>query len=328
MQECLCFLRNNADISVDFKLNAMEFNRTPVKTLPNGEASRTYPFHISTKGQEDRVVFRDEEDLRVGHNLMPICARRANVILFMDCEIPTHMHAGVLAKSYEDAREFGDSYKISYSKYFTRKYGNNAAVFRHVESLPSYLEDNRHLRNTICYIARNALDVGARVEEYPWSGYRSLFCGGKTGCLTVPVASLKVLEAREILKTGDDVRDTGWLINMDNAIEPVSYCDWRYAESAFSNDVKFFMKIMGLTDDNQMEQEMEYDRKYMKSTADLLVAIDARSQLRYGRELSRLTDAEKIPLIKIIYYSHRTTVAQLARCFGVKRDFVEKVLKP
>lgn len=305
----------------------MNFLRTPFKILPNGEEAKTFPFHISTKGQENRVIFKDEEDLRVVHNFIPICARRSNVIVFMDCELPTHIHAGILARSYKDAEHFGESLKISYSKYHAYKYGRDIMIFRGVDSKPTYLEDNRHLRNTICYIPRNSLDVGIRVEEYPWSGYRALFCGGQIKCSATPLSSLSARESRRIFMTGDKLKDTGWLINKNGLLEPASYCDWKYAEGAFDNDIKFFMKVLGCSDDAQMEQEMVKDRFHRKTASELILEIEKRCLNKYNRPLSMLTDGEKIPLIKSIYFSCCTSVPQLARCFGLKRDFIEWVLE-
>lgn len=305
----------------------MSFQRIIRRTLPDGTQDFVHPFHVCTEGQEDRLLAIEEEDFRVAHNFIPICARRANVIVFVDCVLGTHMHAGILAANYKDALNFSNSYKLSMSKYHGQKYGKGKGILNRVSARPILLEDNFHVRNTVCYIARNALDMGERVDRYEWSSYRSLFCNGKIERPVKPVKELSARKIRELFKTADQLQDTEWMVNEAGVIEPASYCDWRYAESAFNNDPSFFMRILGTTDDKQMEQTLVRNHFQSKSNKELILVAQEKSMRRYGKPLDKLSFEEKIPLVKLLYHSLKTYPAQLSRCFGIDRDKIEWILK-
>lgn len=306
----------------------MYFNRTPVKVLPDGSLSTVFPFHVCTEGLEDRVIFRSDEDLKTAHNYIPICARRANVIVFVDCVVHTHMHSGVLARSYEDAQSFIDKYKITCSKYLTNKYGKgeSLSLFNGVAAKPIPLEDNHHVRNTICYIIKNSLDVGQMIDRYEWNSFRSLFCDGKIATGTTAISALSYREKRNLLNVSSVRGDAPWLISGGGVIEPASYCDWHYAQEAFLNDQKYFYRVMGLTDCDQMKEEMVVAPLSWKTVDQLIPIIEDRCMKRYSKHLSDLTYGEKIPIIKAVWYSQKVSVAQLARCFSLRKEMVCRIL--
>lgn len=299
----------------------MYFTRETVRVLPNGELANVAPFHVSTEGQEDRVILRDEDDLRAAHNLIPICAHRANVIVLADCELNTHIHAALLARSEEDAERFILSFKMSLSKHLTRKYGEGSHLrsMKGIESKPLPLLDNRHLRNSLCYIPRNALDVGEKVESYRWSSYRAMFSNGHYQEEVLPMSSLTYRQKRRMFKTDCIPEGTGWMVTRDGVIEPASYCDIEYAQGAFNNEVRFFMKVLGLIDDQQMKQELTGSTRKMTSVQELMSAIEEHCRRTYSKSSIALTFAQKIPIIKKVWHTKHTSVAQMARCFGQTR---------
>lgn len=307
----------------------MNENLSIKRRLPDGSVSIVHPFHVCTLGLEDRVIFRDEEDLKMAHNMFPICAQRSNVIVVIDCAIHTHVHGLVLARNYNEAKSFINNYKISTSKYLTNKYGNGKALmtYREIEAKPVYIEDIYHLRNSICYIPRNSLDLGIRPDNYRWSGYRALFCNGRIETPTRTISEINYRDRRKMFHTSAIPEGVDWQVTDDGIIEPASYCDWRYAEDAFGGKLSFFQKIMGLTDDAQMEQEFVINTIKMATPDELLKVIEDKCNKRYSRPRSELSFIQLIPIIKMTYYSHKTTKAQLARCFGLTKDQIEFALK-
>lgn len=267
------------------------------------------------------MILRDEEDLKTAHNLIPICAHRANVIILADCELNTHIHAALLSRSESDAERFINGFKISLSKHLTRKYGKGAPLcsLKGIDSKPIPLLDHRHLRNSLCYIPRNAIDVGEKVESYRWSSYRAMFSNGRYPEEVFPVSSLTYRQKRTIFKTDGIPEDTGWMVTRDGVIEPASYCDLEYAQGAFNNEIGFFMKVLGLVDDQQMKQELVTGTNKMKSVQEMMIIIDDLSMRACSKPSTALTFAQKIPIIKKVWHTNRTSVAQLARCFGLTK---------
>ena len=191
--------------------------------------------------------------------------------------------------------------------------------FRRTDSRPVPLLDNFHLRNALCYIPRNALDVGKRPDRYRWSSYRAMFSKGHFQGAARPAGSMTYREKRVVFKTDGIAVDPGWMVTSDGVIEPVSYCDIEYAEGAFNNDIGFFLKIMGLVDDQQTEQELVISPKKMRTVGELVNIIDDHSRRLYSKPSSSLSLAQKIPLIKTVWRTNRTSVAQLARCFAMTK---------
>lgn len=304
----------------------MKFQRICKRVLPDGSEASVFPFHTCTKGLEDRVIFRDEEDLRTGFNLIPICARRGNVIVVSECVLSTHLHAMILARSYSDAERFIESVKRSASKILAEKYGPGPFYFHGIEAKPIYLEDNTHVRNTLCYIPRNALDMGIKVDEYEWSTYKAMFSQKRPNSSARKVSGLTTRETRAIFKVGDIMKDVKWTITEDGRIEPESFCDIKYAEEAFGNDLSYFTRILGLTDDDQMEELLVNKPTRLITTEELMKEIEVEGIRRYGVGASLLTKSQKIPLLKKIYYSSKVTPSQLARCFALSLDEVKAIL--
>lgn len=286
------------------------------RVLPNGEFATVYPFHVCTEGQEERVIFRDEEDLRVGFNSIPICASRANVIVVVGIVLNSHIHSVILARSYEDALTFIDGYKISIGKYIQKRYGINC-VYRDVDAKPIFLDSPKYVRNAICYTLRNALDMGKNIHEYRWSGYRGLFCGGIVSVKCHRVSEMKYRELREMFKASTLNPGINWLVSEDGVIEPASFMDWKYAEAAFGNDLKFFLKVLGFSDDEEMKQLLEINPFKSHSVEEILAELESRARQIHGLPLNALTKAQKIPVAKKVYHSMKVSRPMLAKCLGV-----------
>lgn len=305
----------------------MKFQRIVSRVLPDGTSSLVCPFHVCSEGKENRVVCKDDEDLKVAFNFIPICARRSNVIVLMDCVLNSHMHSAILASNYRDAMNFGESYKKSYSKYFCAKYGGNPEVYIRTDTRPIPLEDDRHVRNTLCYIPRNSLDAGVSVDKYKWSSFGIMFSRGLDRTSFTEVSKLKYREKRLLLRTSDDFSNCNWLIDNEGIIIPESYCDREYAESAFFNDERFFLKVLGLTEDKQMELDLVLDYNRNRSVQEIIKVSQERSLRKYGLGFDLLTFKQKIPLINYLYYSFKVSPAQIARCLGIEKGKVLWVIE-
>ena len=303
----------------------MKFQREPVRRLPDGVIAKVYPFHFCTKGE--KIIFRTEEDFRIAFNNIPINALRSNVIPIMPCVLSSHVHCCLLARSYEEACTFALNYKKTTSMFLSHKYGIGKGSFREDDAKVLFLEDDRYVRNTICYIAGNAMDMGSRIDTYIWSGYRALFCDGKMPSGLRKVSEMSRRTVRKVFRSEILLKGVEWMIGDTGILEPASFCDWRYAESAFYGDVNFFTKVIGSVDREQMDQKLIYDPSRRKSVEELLRDIEGRSQRRYNLPFSSLNPAQKIPILKAINYSTDISVKLLARLFEMTEEKVSIILK-
>ena len=233
----------------------MAFERICLRKLPDGSFRKVYPFHVSLEGMAKLALCRDEEDYDVMVKYLFVCARRKNVLVVIYIAMSNHGHATILTTGQEAADAFKVEWLRMYSQYFSHKY-RQKKVLRHTSAVALYLDSDWYVRNTLAYVPKNALDALSRVEDYRWSGYRGMFCGGKTAAGFRPAGTLKRREKESCFHTHDSLKDLPWILNADGELEPASTCDYEYLESAFKNDQAFFLRTIGTVNMAEMHQKL------------------------------------------------------------------------
>lgn len=304
------------------KLKTMNFSVS--RYLPDGSFSIVMPFHICLKGLEDAVLCRDDEDYDMFVKIIFLASWSKNVIVVIYSVLSNHFHASVLAASQEDADACGEEIKRRYSMWLSRKYlEKNTLCGARASAL--IIKDKWHLRNTLAYIPRNALDNGQNVDTYKWSGYRGMFCRKQPEGLR-PVSSLSRREVRIIFHSGDKLDRVPWELNELNEIEPVSACDHAYLEQAFGYDQAFFMKTIGSLNIAEIRYSVEEQPFNMTPDTEFRKIIDDVSVKWYGKNLSGIPLGKKYGLLPYVYRTSKTTVSQLARVFALDRETVRAVI--
>lgn len=296
-----------------------KFEKNPVRELPDGAITKVYPFHVSLEGLESKILCREEADYDMFVKALCLCARRKNVILVIYAVVSNHAHCIILAADQAGADSFVDDVKKAYSMYFSKKY-QDPGVLRRNDARAIYLDTDYYVRNAIAYVVRNAMDNGATsVQEYKWTGYQAFFCGGKvpSGIVVRKVSVLSTREVRQIMHTGDKLDDVRWLINEANELEPVSFCDWRYVESAFRHDQSFFLRLIGGVNTAEMDSKLIDLPRTRRTDNELLLSVNEMSQRWFSAVVHDLPEEKKARLMPYVYHCFRTTPSQLARVFEV-----------
>lgn len=299
----------------------MSFSRICMRTLPDGSVRKVYPFHVSLEGMESLVLCRDDEDYDVMVKYIYICARRKNVVVVIHVAMSNHAHATVLAACKEDADAFKDELKRMYAQYFSHKYHQKKVLGR-TSAVALYLDSDLYLRNALAYVPRNALDAMARIEDYRWSGYRAMFCGGKVPQGGRSVRLLTKREKEAAFHTHDSVSGLSWMLNVDGELEPASACDYTYLESAFNHDQSYFLKMIGSVNMAEMKQKLVDGPRRRQNDSEMFKTIDDISNRWFDQGIDTLSRDKKARLLPYVFRAYRTSVAQLARCFGLDRETV------
>ncbi len=263
------------------------------RVLPDGKTHAVQPFHVCLKGLEQAILCRDDEDYDAMVKVICVCARRKNVIVIIYGVVSNHAHVAILARSQADADAYGVEIKKIYSMLFQKKYKINNILHR-IETKAICLDSDQYVRNVLAYIPKNAMDNGALVHEYPWSGYRAMFSGKEMGGR--PVARLTFREKLAVMHTGDNLRDVSWLLDKDNYLIPGSFCDCEYLEQA------------------------QADSEYFKT-------VDEISNRWYKVDLSSLSEGQKVRLIPYLYRTTKTTAKQLARILGLSVEQADTIIR-
>ena len=304
------------------------FEKNPYRELPDGIIAKVYPFHVSLKGLETRILCRDESDYDAVVKIISVCAWRTNVILLIYAVVSNHAHSVVLAADQNAADAFAAEVKRMHSMYFSRRYSDRS-VLKGVDASAVYLYSDYYLRNAIAYVIRNAMDNGAAsVLSYPWTGLRGIFCGesSKDAGIMTKVCELSRREKRRIMHTDDDLSGVPWLLNDKEELEPVTICDWRYVEAAFLNDQSYFFRLIGGVNNAEMQSSLIDAPRVKKPDTDLLKTVNEISSRWFQKNVHELPDDKKARLLQYVSHSNRTDPSQLARVFELQRDVVLRLL--
>lgn len=295
-----------------------------MRELPDGSIRNVMPFHVCMKGLEEAVLCRDEQDYDILVKIIFLAARSKNVIVVIYSVVSNHCHALVLSPCQECADACAAEIKRRYSMWFTRKYGERR-IMKGVKVSAQILTDRWHIRNTLAYIPRNALDNGQDVNTYKWSGYRGMFCREKPRNLR-RVDTLSVREARSLFHSADKLDKVPWMLDSDNGLEPFSACDHAYLEQAFENDQAFFLKTVGSINTAEMHFALEERPFNLLPDTELYKSVNETAGKWFGNDLGSLSLEKKYRLLPYVYRTRKTTVSQLARVFGIGREIVREIL--
>ena len=305
----------------------MAFQRIVSRKLPNGKSCLFYPFHISLKGMESVVLCRDDEDYDTMEKYYHVCCLVNKTLIINEIVMSNHGHLAVLAMDYESACRSGEAIKKNYSQYFTFKYGEKKTLLR-ADINVQYLDSDWYVRNALAYIPRNAMDTGSRIEDYPWSSYRSSFLQNSSGVMPGrPVAFLSRRERERLFRTHVDLRNVPWTVDVEGHLIHASCCDNTYLESAFNNDQAFYLKTIGSMNMAEMEQKLTIGPRMRKNDAEFVVIVSDIADRWFHKPIAALTVEQKIRMLPILYRANHTTSSQLARCLQLERQRVEQVLR-
>jgi len=134
-------------------------------------------YHIVTRGNEKRVVFRDESDFKEYIKLILKYKDRYKSRLYGWCFMNNHVHMVIES---ENLIKFMHGINLSYAKYFRYKYKGAGHLWQ--DRYKSFvIQKDGYLINCISYIEYNPVraKIALRPEDYQWSSYRARIFGEK-----------------------------------------------------------------------------------------------------------------------------------------------------
>lgn len=303
----------------------MAFQRIVTRSLPDGNTAKVYPFHISMEGLENNLLCREEEDYAVIEKLMFVSAMECNCIIVIHIVMSNHGHACVLAPSWNNACQMSETLKKRCSMFISGKY-NERHLLARTSACVQLLDSDWYVRNTLAYIPRNAKDTGQRIEDYPWSGYRGMFTGGKHPNGARKVSALTRREKESLFHTHANLTQVPWLLDHDDRLVPASCCDWEYLESAFNHDQTFFLKSIGTVNPAEMEQKLIHNLRDKQTDASFLLTVNEIAERWFKKTAADLSREQKTRLVPYLFRSYRTSAQQLARCLKEDKETIKRII--
>ena len=296
------------------------------RVLPDGYTYNVQPFHVCLKGLEQAILCRDDQDYDAMVKVICVCARRKNVRVIIYCVVSNHCHVAVLAKCQADADAYAIEIKRIYSLQFQKKYRIRNLLHR-IEVKAICLDTDQYVRNALAYIPKNAMDNGALVHEYPWSGFGAMFSRQETAKTCRNVARLTFRERVAIMHTADKLSDVPWLLDKDNHLIPSSFCDCAYLEQVFNHDPAFFLRLVGGVNSAEMHYELEEKPYQKQSDSEYLKTVEDICNRWYKTGVALLSESQKRRIVPYLFRTTRTTIFQLARTIGLSPETIAEILR-
>lgn len=197
-------------------------------------------WHLYTDGRNADIIFRDQEDMKVGMNLIGISLLKFPDLKMFTFELMNnHLHI-ILSGERCRCEEFFSTFKARLWKFFSR---NGRIVNMHDFNCGlAEITTLQSLRNEIVYVNRNGYVVHPECTpfSYPWGAGACFFNPFMRELQSVSYRNLTVREKRGICHSNDICLPGDNIKVYKGVILPSSYCAVTEAESFFRNAHQYF----------------------------------------------------------------------------------------
>lgn len=197
---------------------------------PKNYRSKEY-WLVTTEHLKEGLWFRDEEDFKVGMNYVAVLCFMLGVTVISFSLMSNHVHF-ILYCTYDEAREFIDTFKKYCSRYLSKKHGVKEMLRRNKLDIRWITPDDESFEWACAYVEMNpvAANICMHPSAYPWGTGRTFF--QVTPPKAVKLGSLSVNETRRLLHS-KQILLPEWLVGDDGYILPESYVPVELVESIF-----------------------------------------------------------------------------------------------
>ena len=274
---------------------------------------------VTSDHLSDRIWFRDDEDFKMGMNLVAILAFVLGVDVLAFELMSNHVHF-VLCCPHSLARRFIDEYKKRYSQYLSKKYRTKDFLRKVGVDIQSIDGMNESLERAIAYVQMNCVAAQICLSPilYPW-GTGSCFFNAKS----VKGSRIDTMSnrSRRRLLHSTKTLPSHFLVGEGGYILPECYVKVDWVETLFRTPKRmdFFLR-----NSSKAKQRLEKDDK-TPSFRDQLVqsAIPDLCQALFRKtSMAELDEEQKAELIKQLRYRFSANVHQLMRVTGLSYETV------
>lgn len=300
-------------------------------------------YHICFTSHQE-VMFRDQEDHGMMLNLMALRSFAANTEILVDAEMSTHVHLNIFT---DHPIDFASALRMSYTKYFNRKYGRDG---RMGEKYTYLLKVDGHYHQVVLmnYVLRNGLhhQAAATALGYQYCTARELFTED-IRLSTEHAASFSREDIASFLPRHAEFPDE-FQMNADGIFLRRSFMELRRAEQFYGTPRNYLYQMNRLTDED-WQRDQEQDRTGKPLTLDMLEPgyeknIEQLLRNETGRQFSRtrlqdmdvcrlidrdlipgygvtsiyqLTESQKQRIARQLYNEFLLPEAQIKRCLAM-----------
>ena len=295
--------------------NYVQWERHPVKDC----------YHIYSDGTRMSVLFELPQDKVFARNLIATLAFQYHIRVYCDVVMDTHFHL-VAHGNPEDIERFKSQIKRLLIRYFNQT--NRSYLLKEgIWITADLIHDDVELLDKIIYVLRNPMDAGYPYlpENYPW-GVGRIFFQIDSAVATRRIGDMTIDERRALLHTRAPLPDD-WEVDANGMLLPRCYIDVDTVHRLFGSPRRFIAFLFVKKKDLAKLDE-QCARAFLEKRGDMELRTEANSEgLRlFGREISHLTEAERLQVASILWQKRSTlSRKQLARAVKMKPAIIEAV---
>ena len=186
---------------------------------------------VTTDHLEDSLWFRDDEDFTVGMNYVAVQVAVSKVTVLVFILMSNHVHF-ISVGTRENVLAFVNGYKMRYSRYLQRKYGQKEFLRRNDVDFREIPLEEETLERAVAYVQMNcvAANICSHPTQYPWGCGNAFFCSGQQK--GIELRDISVRSKRRLLHCAMDLPG-GWMMGEKGYILPTSYLNFKYVEAMF-----------------------------------------------------------------------------------------------
>ena len=271
-----------------------------------------------------QIWFRDDEDFKMGMNLVAILAVTLSVDIIAFVLMSNHVHF-VLCCPHEQAERFMKEYKRRYSQYMRKKYGIKESLRKVGVRIEAVSGMDESMEWCIAYNQMNPVAAGICLEAsgYPWGTGNCFFKA--TPIKGQTIGSFSERFRRKMLHSHDEL-PPHFLVNEDGYILPESYVNVNLVETVFRTPqrMNFFLR-----NSSKAKRRLDSGDQAIPAFRDQVIVSaipDLCNSLFQKSAVNQLTEDEQAELLKQLRFRFTANVNQLCRVTGLSYKEVTDLL--
>lgn len=286
-------------------------------------------YHCASKGLEDEILFRTEEEFIAGMNRIGLCyllsLKSHPVIILAFCLMDNHVHF-ILYGTYEDCIRFMDDYK-KLTGLWLAFHRDKKGILKDWKHEAWLIPNAEMLKEKMAYVHRNPIvaNINLVPNGYRWSS-ASLYFTDKSmfSKILLPVNGLSQRERRSLFNTKIEFPDD-WRYLPGGEIWPGCYTEFKRIEAVFKTAWNYQYE-MNKRVEEKVNSEIMAERVSLPDGDVLKMASEISARMFGEYDIDLLTVKQRIKLCMALRKEVGGNIGQLSRIVHIQLKELREII--